>query len=83
MGATWSDPADDDANVAWSRAYHEAVQQFDMGGGYVNFTSDDDHARVQDNYRENYRALAQVKQQYDPDNLFRLNQNITPRSGVA
>lgn len=78
FGATWSDPADDDANIAWSRAYDDAVRRFGMGGGYVNFSSDDDHVQVQANYRENYRALAQVKQQYDPANLFRLNQNITP-----
>ena len=80
LGATWSDAAQDDANVAWSRAYYDAVRQFGMGGGYVNFSSDDDQARVRADYRENYSALAQVKQQYDPNNLFQLNQNITPRS---
>ena len=47
-------------------------------GGYINFMPDDDQGRIQDNYRENYTRLVEVKRTYDPDNLFHLNQNIKP-----
>ena len=47
-------------------------------GGYVNFAADDDQDRVRANYGANYDRLVAVKRQYDPDNLFRNNQNIKP-----
>ena len=78
LGATWEHAADDEANIAWSRSYHEALQPTAMGGGYVNFTSDDDGSQVRANYRHNLPRLAQVKARYDPHNMFRLNQNIAP-----
>jgi FAD/FMN-containing dehydrogenase len=78
LGPVWSDPADSQANVAWARAYYEALRPHSQDGGYVNFMSDDDHGRVRANYRQNYDRLVQVKRRYDPANLFRLNQNIVP-----
>ena len=78
LGATWRDPEDDDANIEWTRAYHTALRQFAMDGGYVNFSSDDDAAQVRANYRGNYNRLARIKDEFDPGNLFRLNQNISP-----
>lgn len=78
LGASWADPADDEANIAWSRAYDRALRPFALDGGYVNFMAGDDGDRVRDNYQGNYDRLAQVKQRYDPDNLFRLNHNIRP-----
>jgi FAD/FMN-containing dehydrogenase len=39
---------------------------------------DDDYGKIRDNYRENYNRLVEVKRKYDPDNLFRINQNIKP-----
>jgi hypothetical protein len=47
-------------------------------GGYVNFMSDDDQERIRANYKGNYDRLVDVKRKYDPDNHFRLNQNIKP-----
>jgi FAD/FMN-containing dehydrogenase len=47
-------------------------------GSYINFMQDDDYHKIQDNYRQNYDRLVQVKRTYDPGNLFHINQNITP-----
>jgi hypothetical protein len=74
----WADPADDDANVGWVRAYSDAVAPHSEVGGYVNFMDGDDRDRVRANYGVNYDRLQEVKRTYDPDDLFRVNQNITP-----
>ena len=85
--ATWSmviagidpDPAKADALRSWGRAYWEAVHPHNLGGGYVNFMSDDEgEGRVRASYGENYERLVAVKRKYDPTNLFRVNQNIDP-----
>jgi FAD/FMN-containing dehydrogenase len=70
--------ADTQKNIEWGRRYSEAVAPYAEEGGYVNFMSGDDQGRVHANYRQNYDRLAKVKKEYDPDNLFRMNQNITP-----
>jgi FAD/FMN-containing dehydrogenase len=85
--ATWSmviaaidpDPAKADALKRWGRAYWKAVHPFNMEGAYVNFMMDDEAAgRVQATYGDNYARLAAIKAKYDPDNAFRVNQNIAP-----
>ena len=78
IAGMWEDPADNDANIAWVRAYHQALEPYSAEGGYINFMDGDDQARVQTNYRGNYERLASVKSTYDPTNLFHLNQNIRP-----
>jgi FAD/FMN-containing dehydrogenase len=50
------------------------------GGAYVNMMMDEGEERVRASYRDNYDRLARVKDAYDPRNLFRVNQNIVPRS---
>jgi FAD/FMN-containing dehydrogenase len=72
------DPANRDAIREWSTGYWEALHPHSMGGAYVNFMMDEGQERVRATYRENYDRLAQVKAKYDPDNVFHLNQNITP-----
>ena len=63
----------------WARAYWEAVHPFNLPGAYVNFMMDDEgEARVKAAYGDNYQRLATVKKEYDPANLFRVNQNIQP-----
>jgi FAD/FMN-containing dehydrogenase len=81
LGATWRSPADDDANIAWTRSYYEALRPSAMEGGYVNFSSDDDDTQIRANYRHNHERLVRIKRRYDPRNLFRLNQNISPAAG--
>ncbi len=88
--ATWSmviaaisaDPNQADALKRWGRAYWQAVHPFNLAGGYVNFMMDDEaDGRVQASYGDNYRRLESVKAQYDPENIFRVNQNIKPVKG--
>lgn len=75
----WEDPSATDANVAWARAFHEALQPFATEGVYVNFLSDEGPERVAAAYGpEKFERLARIKAEYDPDNRFRLNQNIPP-----
>ncbi|ALO08346.1 putative oxidoreductase [Streptomyces venezuelae] len=78
IGGTWTDPADSEADIAWTRAYEKALRPHTEQGGYVNFMDDDDQDRVRVNYRQNFDRLRAVKRRYDPDNVFRLNQNIVP-----
>ena len=75
------DPRQAEALKAWGRAYWDAVHPFNLEGGYVNFMMDDEaEGRVQATYGDNYARLAAVKAKYDPENLFRVNQNIPPSS---
>jgi FAD/FMN-containing dehydrogenase len=85
--ATWGsvfagvDP--DPGNVAtirnWSIDYFEALHPFSAGGAYVNMMMDEGQERVRASYRGNYDRLAQIKATYDPENVFRVNQNIEPK----
>ncbi|HZD53496.1 MAG TPA: FAD-binding oxidoreductase [Woeseiaceae bacterium] len=79
---TWSDPADDEEGIAWTRrAWSEMREKHDQyDGTYLNIDSynEDGNPWVQESYRENYRRLREVKKKYDPLNLFRLNANIPP-----
>ena len=73
-----ADPADNDRMIAWAREYWAALLPFSTGGAYVNMTMDEGADRVRASYGDQYDRLARVKAIYDPDNLFRVNQNITP-----
>jgi FAD/FMN-containing dehydrogenase len=74
------DPANRAPITAWTRDYWNAVHPHGAGGAYVNFLMDEGAARVRATYRDNYDRLAAIKRQYDPENLFRVNQNIRPAS---
>jgi FAD/FMN-containing dehydrogenase len=83
--ATWTavfagvdpDPANAGAIRDWVVEYSDAIKPYGMGGGYVNFHMAEPD-RVRGMYGSNYDRLARVKAQYDPDNVFRVNQNIAP-----
>jgi len=73
------DPANKDRITAWARNYWEALHPFGAGGAYVNFMMEGEgEERIRATYRDNYERLAQLKAKYDPDNFFRVNQNIRP-----
>jgi FAD/FMN-containing dehydrogenase len=79
IAGVWPDPADNEANTKWVKDYYAAIHPYSGSeGGYVNFMASDDDGRVEANYGSNYRRLADVKATWDPQNLFHLNQNITP-----
>jgi len=79
----WEDAADDERCIAWARAFFADAAPYASGGVYVNFMPQDEGERTSDAYGANYARLAQIKATYDPDNLFRTNQNIRPESGTA
>ena len=72
------DPANGEAIANWCRQYWDALHPHSAGGAYVNFMMDEGQERVQATYGDNYARLAQVKRKYDPQNVFRVNQNIRP-----
>ena len=74
------DPANVDAIRRWSIDYQEALHPYSAGGAYVNMMMDEGQERVRASYRDNYDRLAQIKAKYDPDNTFRVNQNIQPKA---
>ncbi len=67
----------------WAKDYWDALHPYSAGGAYVNFMMDEGQERVQATYRDNYARLVEVKNRYDPDNLFHVNQNILPTAGAA
>jgi FAD/FMN-containing dehydrogenase len=77
----WTDAADDEANIAWTRSTWEAVREFGTGEVYLNFTGRADEAPdagVDSALGRNLARLREVKAKYDPDNFFRVNDNIAP-----
>ena len=62
----------------WCVGCWDATHPYSAGGAYVNFMMDEGQERVRATYRDNYDRLARVKAQYDPDNVFHVNQNIHP-----
>jgi len=80
IAGQWLDPADTDANVAWVRDTFSALEPYTAPRVYVNYLADDESDRIASAYGPNYDRLAEIKQRYDPQNLFRLNHNIAPRS---
>ncbi len=76
----WTDAGQDAECVAWARDFFGATEPFATGGVYVNFVSEDE-GRTEAAYGDNYARLAELKQKYDPDNLFRTNQNVAPAGG--
>jgi FAD/FMN-containing dehydrogenase len=74
-----AEASDTDRIRGWARDYWQDLHPHSAGGAYVNFLEEEGDARVRAAYRENYERLVDIKTQYDPDNLFRRNQNIPPR----
>ena len=75
------DPANNDKIISWTKEYWEALHPYSAGGAYVNFMMEEGEDRVKATYGDNYERLVQIKNKYDPGNLFRVNQNIKPAKG--
>ena len=84
--ATWAqvmvgvdpDPANKEKLIRWTKDYHDALRPYSAAGAYVNFMMDEGEDRVKATYGDNYQRLVAIKDKYDPQNLFRVNQNIKP-----
>jgi len=74
----WTEPMEGEQHIAWVRECWGALTPYDSGGVYVNHLGADEPERVRAAYGNNYERLGAVKQQYDPMNVFRQNQNIRP-----
>jgi FAD/FMN-containing dehydrogenase len=75
----WADPADTETNISYTRSIATAMGPWTTGRTYLNFIGDEGTGRVEAAYGpEKYARLQQLKRQWDPDNLFRHNQNIAP-----
>ena len=75
----WSDPADTDANIAYTKRLSGAMKPWTTGGSYLNFLGDEGASRIAASFGpEKFARLQRIKAQWDPDNVFRHNQNIPP-----
>jgi len=82
--ARWERASEDAACVGWARGLYAAAEPFATGGVYVNFMPEDEAQRVRTGaYGPNYARLARIKARYDPENLFRMNQNVAPAPATA
>jgi hypothetical protein len=81
--SNWPDKQDDDKNISWTRNIWEAIQSHLSHKVYVNTLGVEGADRVKEAYGENYQKLAELKRRYDPNNFFRMNQNISPAQSTA
>ena len=75
-----ADPANAEKITDWAKNYQEALHPYSSGGAYTNFMMDEGQERVRDSYRQNYDRLVDIKTKYDSGNLFKVNQNIKPKT---
>jgi FAD/FMN-containing dehydrogenase len=80
LNSSWTDLSQSESNIAWTRQKWDELRKFSSGGLYLNFAGlgMEDQALVRETYGDNYDRLVEIKNKYDPANLFRLNQNIVP-----
>ena len=83
IDSVWSDPADDDVNIDWTRSFWQRMRAHShQGRMYLNFPGQGEEGEkiLQDTFGDNYTRLREIKRKYDPDNRFRFNQNLKPAS---
>ncbi len=78
LPSVWVDPADTEANIAWTKDTFAALSEHFSGGRWLNYLGDDQDGAIRSAYGPNYDRLVEVKRRYDPDNVFHLNHNIAP-----
>jgi FAD/FMN-containing dehydrogenase len=81
LDSTWVDPAEDEQNITWTRMVWDDLRPYSDGGVYLNFPGfqEEGEALMRAQFGQNYERLQALKRQYDPDNVFRVNQNIAPK----
>ena len=79
----WEGADRDEEHIAWGRAAREVFAPWKSGGVYLNFIGDEGDDRVRAGFGESYERLTEVKERYDPDNLFHGNQNVRPSSQLT
>jgi len=72
------DPANAEKITDWCKGYWHALHPFSSGGAYLNFIMNEGQDRIKASYKNNYDRLTKIKKKYDPDNFFKVNQNILP-----
>jgi len=77
--ANWADASADPLHISWVRGIFQQLRPAMKPGVYVNFMSGDEQDRVPEAYQERWGRMVAVKSHYDPNNFFRLNQNVPPR----
>ena len=81
IAASWDNSEDDEKNIEWARETWRDIHQFSTGGTYINFlTEEEGEDRIHAAYGNNYERLVEVKTKWDPENMFRMNKNIKPRT---
>jgi FAD/FMN-containing dehydrogenase len=77
--ARWEEKTEDDKCISWARRFFKATAPHASAGAYVNFMTEEEQNRVSAAYGSNYKRLVEIKTKYDAQNLFHMNQNITPK----
>ncbi len=81
--ATWTEPAESRRNIDWARDFAAAMEPCSTGGAYVNFLGEEGREQTRSAHRGHYARLVALKNAHDPENFFRLNQNIEPGARPA
>ena len=79
----WTDPAESDRHINWTRRFAEAMAPFSSGTYLLNFLGEEGAATIRAAFGPNHARLVAVKTRYDPTNFFRVNQNIVPAEPMA
>lgn len=76
--ATWTEPDQDRVHINWARSEFDELRPYSLGAAYQNFMGDEGPDRAAAAYGPSLHRLSNLKRRYDPENIFRLNQNISP-----
>ena len=79
IGGSWEHESDDGVNIEWAKDTWNALKNFSTGGTYINFlTEDEGPERIEAALGKGLKRLAEVKKNWDPENVFRTNRNVKP-----
>ena len=79
----WTDPADSARHIAWTRGFADAMKPFASGDYLLNFLGEENDDVIRSAFGANHARLVEIKTKYDPDNFFRVNQNIQPAAAAG